>query len=85
MTHPHCSLLPRRAAVFLALGLGSTASCVLLLLRYAAIGRVGFPFLVWNLFLAWIPLGLALLAWRAFHSRPRGSRSCRMPSTSSPT
>lgn len=64
MTRPRCSLLPRRSAVFFALGLGSLASCVLLLLRYAAVGRVGFPFLVWNLFLAWIPLGFALLACR---------------------
>jgi len=62
MNAPACSLLPRRGPVLAALALGSLASVALLFFRYAATGRVGFGFLLWNLFLAWIPLGFAQLA-----------------------
>lgn len=62
MTSSHCSLSRPRVSLTAALVLGSLASCVLLFLRFAATGRVGFGFLVWNLFLAWLPLAFALLA-----------------------
>ncbi|TAJ18964.1 MAG: DUF1361 domain-containing protein [Planctomycetota bacterium] len=62
MPSSHCSFLSRRARVVLVLALGSLASCTLLFFRYAATRQVGFGFLVWNLFLAWIPLGFAWLA-----------------------
>jgi uncharacterized membrane protein len=54
--------LARHWPTLLALALGSAASLALLFLRYAATGRVGYAFLIWNLFLAWVPLCFALLA-----------------------
>jgi uncharacterized membrane protein len=55
-------LLPLAALV------AASAWCVLLLVvRTYEFGAVGHPYLVWNLFLAWLPLGFALLlvhAWR---------------------
>jgi uncharacterized membrane protein len=42
--------------------LSSTVAVVLLLIRLEWSGRVSFIFLPWNLFLAWVPYGLALLA-----------------------
>ncbi len=51
-----------RLQLSIALGLSMATSLGLLLVRYAATGRFGFRFLVWNLFLAAIPFPVALLA-----------------------
>lgn len=56
-----------RWLAFVALALGSAFPLALLVLRARFSGSFGFRFLVWNLFLAWIPLGFALvveLGWR---------------------
>jgi len=45
----------------IALGLSMAMSLGLLVVRYAATGRFGYGFLVWNLFLAAIPFPLALV------------------------
>ncbi|PTL83541.1 DUF1361 domain-containing protein [Vitiosangium sp. GDMCC 1.1324] len=42
--------------------LSSIVAVVMLYLRLEWSGRMSFVFLVWNLFLAWVPYGLALLA-----------------------
>lgn len=51
-----------RLHLSVAMGLSMATSLGLLVVRYAATGRFGFRFLVWNLFLAAIPFPLALLA-----------------------
>ncbi len=53
-----------RARVLISLGAlaGASAWCVLLLVvRQHEYGTVGYPYLVWNLILAWVPLLLAAL------------------------
>lgn len=47
-----------------ALGASTAGCCVINALQYLLSGRVRMTFLYWNLALAWIPLLLALLAWR---------------------
>ena len=56
--------------VFAALVLASAASAMLVAVRVAHTRRLAYAFLVWNLILAWIPLGLAVVAqaldaWRS--------------------
>ncbi len=51
-----------RLQLSVALALSIVTSLGLLVVRYAATGRFGFRFLVWNLFLAAIPFPLAVLA-----------------------
>lgn len=56
-----------RWLALLALALGSAFPLALMVVRAGVSGSFGFRFLVWNLFLAWIPLGFALLVelgWR---------------------
>jgi len=52
-----------RLAIFALLGGASLASLLLYRTRNAHYETQGFSFLVWNLFLAWIPLGIAYTAW----------------------
>ncbi len=49
----------------LALGVTSALSIVMVLVRWLYIGRLEFMFVLWNLFLAWIPLFCALFARNA--------------------
>ncbi len=60
-----------RLQLSVALGLSMATSLGLLVVRYAATGRFGFRFLVWNLFLAAIPFPLALLADWLLRARQR--------------
>lgn len=61
-----------RASMVLLFSAASVAGVGLLALRGLLAGRLGHAYLVWNLFLAWVPLGWALLVrcwertpWRA--------------------
>lgn len=57
-------LRTRTACAVAALAAGSAVALGVLALRAVAVGHLSFAYLVWNLFLAWIPLGLALVAVR---------------------
>jgi len=57
------SSTPERRTL-LALALASAMTLGLVLVRMAVVGSRGYGFLAWNLFLAWVPLGAAHLAWR---------------------
>ena len=52
-----------RLAIFVLLGGASVLSVALYRFRGFWYEEDGFTFLVWNLFLAWIPLGAAYTAW----------------------
>ena len=54
-----------------ALAFASMLSCVILALRIALTGQFRQLYLVWNLFLAWMPLFFALTAVCLAHSRPQ--------------
>jgi uncharacterized membrane protein len=56
---------------FSALAFASVLSCVLLGLRIVLIGQFRQLYLVWNLFLAWMPLFFALTAVCLAHTRPQ--------------
>lgn len=56
-----------------ALVLASTASAGLVIARILWTGRLSYTFLLWNLFLAWVPLVFALFAIDHYKRRP-GSR-----------
>ena len=58
-----------RLHLSVALGLSMATSLGLILVRYAATGRFGLRFLVWNLFLAAIPFPLALVAGGLLRAR----------------
>jgi uncharacterized membrane protein len=53
----------RRIAVLAALVLGSLGCCALVVVRVAYTGVPNFTYLIWNLFLAWIPFVLAILLY----------------------
>ena len=61
MSTPDISL--RRRAVYAALGLLSLFSVALIVVRYLYSAEPLFGGLIWNLFLAWIPFGLAILIY----------------------
>jgi uncharacterized membrane protein len=57
-----------------ALGLSSALSVALVAARVLSTGSRAYSFLVWNLFLAWVPFWLALgVAWTAKRARSSGS------------
>jgi uncharacterized membrane protein len=56
------------AMPMLALTFASAASVALVVARIAWSGRFGYSFLVWNLFLAWLPMVFALLAFENYRS-----------------
>lgn len=49
--------------IFLAMAFASFISVVMVLARLEYSGRSAYFFLIWNLFLAWMPYWLALAAW----------------------
>jgi uncharacterized membrane protein len=55
------SLSTRRIAVVASLALASFGCCGLVVVRNLHTENPNFRYLIWNLFLAWIPFGLALL------------------------
>jgi len=58
MKHP-----PNRMSIFPSLVCASTVSTVMVMARAAYSGQLLYQFLIWNLFLAWLPL---LFSWSAF-------------------
>ena len=60
------------AAPVSALIFASVASVALVLARVAWTGNIMYGFLIWNLFLAWLPLALALLAADAYERAETG-------------
>jgi uncharacterized membrane protein len=57
----------------LALGFASAISVVLVIARILWTGRSLYAFLIWNLFLAWLPLVFALLACDKYETDCRGN------------
>ena len=53
----------RRRAIYAALGLLSLFSSALIVARYVYSGEPLFNWLIWNLFLAWIPFGLSIVIY----------------------
>lgn len=64
--HERLIHIRQRWVALLALGLASGLCCAFLAVRILYLKQVAFTGLVWNLFLAWVPLGAALAtyAWR---------------------
>jgi uncharacterized membrane protein len=62
-------LSPRRARILGALAVASAVDVLLVLARVALPQGRDFAFLGWNLFLAWVPLLLALLVYDGFRRR----------------
>jgi uncharacterized membrane protein len=70
------SISPRQASlVFLALALASGVSVALVAARFVVSHQFVYFNLVWNLFLAWLPLGFAFLAGR-LRGSPRRWLAC---------
>lgn len=57
-------------SLLLVLSASSALSILIWVMRVFYSGRYSFMFLVWNLFLAWVPLFCALALWR-YSQRPR--------------
>jgi uncharacterized membrane protein len=66
------TLSARRTAVVVSLGLASLGCCGLVLVRNVYTGNENFRYLIWNLFLAWVPFVLALLF---YDGQRRGMRA----------
>lgn len=62
----------RRVVVCLLLAAASVACGGLVLARYAATDSYRYFFLLWNLFLAWVPFGASLLAYELYRRKERG-------------
>jgi len=86
----------RRRAIYAALALLSLFSVALVVARYAYSQEPRFGGLIWNLFLAWIPFGLAIFVYDRHRVGARTAgllpfaalwllSSCRTRPTSSPT
>jgi uncharacterized membrane protein len=58
-----------RLLVFFALFAASAASIGMVVARYLYSGQLAYTFFIWNLFLAWLPLLFALVAFH-FSNRP---------------
>jgi len=72
------SISPRQATLlFLALTLASGVGVALVAARFVVSHRFAYFNLVWNLFLAWLPLGFAFLAGR-FHGSRRRLLACAL-------
>jgi uncharacterized membrane protein len=52
-----------KLALLLVLGLSSAMSIAIVAFRIYYSGSMTYYFLIWNLFLAWVPLGCALVLW----------------------
>ena len=63
----------RRRAVYVALALLSLFTIALVAARYAYSAEPRFGGLIWNLFLAWIPFGLAILVYDRHRGGARAS------------
>jgi uncharacterized membrane protein len=59
------------AAPMLALTVASAVAVALVVARVLWTGQLKYAFLVWNLFLAWLPLVFALLASEEYHKKSR--------------
>ncbi len=53
----------------------SISGCVMIALRWAYTGRHSFLFLIWNLFLAWIPFGISILISYIYSSAKMKAKS----------
>jgi uncharacterized membrane protein len=62
----------RRHATLIVLGLGSLFCVALVLVRNVHTGNVNFRYLIWNLFLAWIPFALAVFVYDRWRRRGAG-------------
>jgi len=62
----------RRLATLILLGLGSLFCVALVLVRNVHTGNVNFRYLIWNLFLAWIPFILAVFVYDRWRRRRAG-------------
>jgi uncharacterized membrane protein len=60
---PNTDVSGRRRAIYLALALLSLFSVALIVTRYVYSAEPLFGGLIWNLFLAWIPFGLAIVIY----------------------
>jgi len=60
-----------RAIPILALLFASGVGVALVIARILWTGNIKYGFLIWNLFLAWLPLGFALLACDEYHGGAR--------------
>ena len=63
----------RRGAIYAALALLSCFSAALIVVRYAYAQEPVFGGLIWNLFLAWIPFGLAIVVYDKHRAGTRPS------------
>lgn len=57
-----------------ALMLLSLFGCLMVMVRKSVTGKYGFLFLIWNLFLAWIPFGVSILMTYIYSSKAPGRK-----------
>jgi uncharacterized membrane protein len=73
MTRDRTLYLQPWASLTLALGVASAGCLLMIVLRVAVTGSIRYTFLLWNLFLAWIPYFLALVVGRIALGRRDGA------------